>query len=145
MNYEIIQPGKGIEYEWSGDHIFVKTFGHLAEGRVSMVEDTLKPGFHLGRHHHKKMTEIFYILEGELTLVFDNETVVASAGTTVNVPPNVWHAAKSENGAKMLSVFSPAGFEDYLAQLKTLTDEQFADEAFMQALNEEYDIWTGKV
>ena len=111
------------------------------EGRVSMVEDTMQPGFHLGRHHHKQMTEIFYILEGELTLIFDDTTVVASAGTTINVPPNVWHEAKSENGAKMLSVFSPAGFEDYLAQLKTLTDEQFADEAFMQTLNEKYDIW----
>lgn len=31
--------------------------------------------------------------------------------------------------------------EDYLAKMKTLTDEQFADEAFMQALNEKYDIW----
>ena len=141
MNYEIIQPGTGIEYKWSSDHIFVKTVGALAEGRVSMVEDTMQPGFHLGRHHHKQMTEIFYILEGDLTLIFDDETVVASAGTTINVPPNVWHEAKSENGAKMLSVFSPAGFEDYLAQLKTLTDEQFADEAFMQTLNEKYDIW----
>ena len=141
MNYEVIQPGKGIEYEWSSDHIFVKTIGDLAEGRVSIVEDTMKPGFHLARHHHKQMTEIFYILEGELTMIFDDETVVASAGTTINVPPNVWHEAKSENGAKMLSVFSPAGFEDYLAQLKTLTDEQFTDEAFMKALNEKYDIW----
>ena len=56
MNYEIIQPGEGIEYEWSSDHIFVKTIGKLSEWRVSMVEDTLKPGFHLGRHYHKKMT-----------------------------------------------------------------------------------------
>ena len=32
----------------------------------------------------------------------------------------------------MLTVFSPAGFEDYLARLKRLTDEPFADEAFMQ-------------
>ena len=141
MNYEIIQPSQGIEYKWSGDHIFVKTVGNLAEGRVSMVEDTLKPGFHLGRHHHKKMTEIFYILEGELMLIFDDETVVASSGATINVPPNVWHEAKSENGAKMLSIFSPAGFEDYLAELKTLTDDHFADETFMQALNEKYDIW----
>ena len=141
MNYEVVRRGQGIEYEWSSDHIFVKSVGSLTDGRVSMVEDTLKPGFHLGRHHHKKMAEIFYILEGELTLIFDDKTVVASAGTTVNVPPNVWHEAKSENGAKMLSIFSPAGFEDYLAEMKTLSDEQFADEAFMQALNEKYDIW----
>ncbi|MEM7348389.1 MAG: cupin domain-containing protein [Chloroflexota bacterium] len=141
MNKEIIKPGEGTEYEWASDHIFVKTNGTVTDGRASMVEDTIKPGFHLARHYHKQMAEIFYILEGELTLIFDDETVVATAGTTINVPPNVWHEAKSENGAKMLSIFSPAGFEDYLAEMKTLTDEQFADEAFMTALSEKYDIW----
>lgn len=141
MNYEVVKPGEGIEYEWTSDHIFVKSVGALAEGRVSMVEDTVKPGFHLARHYHKQMTEIFYILEGEITLIFDDQTVVATAGMTINIPPNVRHEAKSENGAKMLSIFSPAGFEDYLAVMKTLTDEQFADARFMQALNEKYDIW----
>lgn len=143
MNKEVIRPGEGTEYEWSSDHIFVKTMGEMTDGRASMVEDTLKPGFHLARHHHKKMTEIFYILEGQLTLIFDDETIVVTTGTTVNIPPNVWHEAKSENGAKMLSIFSPAGFEDYLAEMKALTDEQFADETFMTALSEKYDIWSG--
>jgi hypothetical protein len=40
MNQEVIRPGEGIEYEWASDHIFVKATGDLAEGRVSMVEDT---------------------------------------------------------------------------------------------------------
>ena len=141
MNKQILSIGEGAEYAWSSDHIFVKTTGDLCEGRASMVEDTLKPGFHLARHYHKRMTEIFYILEGELTLIFDDETVVVTAGTTINVPPNVWHEAKSDKGARMLSVFSPAGFEDYLAEMKTLTDDQFADKTFMAQLNEKYDIW----
>ena len=141
MDKQVLLIGEGIEYEWSSDHIFVKTSGLLTEGRASMVEDTLKPGFHLARHYHKKMTEIFYILEGELTLIFDDEIVVVTPGTTINIPPNVWHEAKSENGARMLSIFSPAGFEDYLAEMKTLTNEQFADDIFMAALNEKYDIW----
>ena len=143
MNKEVIRPGEGTEYEWSSDHIFVKTIGEMTDGRASMVEDTMKPGFHLTRHHHKKMTEMFYILEGELTLIFDDETIIVTAEMTINIPPNVWHEAKSENGAKMLSIFSPAGFEDYLAEMKALTDEQFADEAFMTTLAENYDIWNG--
>lgn len=138
---QVIGRGEGIEYAWASDHIFVKTTGDLASGRVSMVEDTVKPGFHLARHYHKQMTEIFYMLEGEVMFVFDDETVVAGPGMTVNIPPGVWHEAKSEGGAKMLSVFSPAGFEDYLAEMKTLTDDQFADGAFMTALNHKYDIW----
>lgn len=141
MKQSILLDGTGTEYEWASDHIFVKTDGSLSNGRVSMVVDTLKPGFHLARHYHKEMTEIFYILEGEVTFIFDEETVVVKAGTTVNVPPNVWHEAISESGAKMMSIFSPAGFESYLAEMATLTDEQFADEAFMETLNEKYDIW----
>jgi quercetin dioxygenase-like cupin family protein len=141
MKQEIVVTGEGTEYEWSSDHIFVKTNGYVTDGRASMVVDTLKPGFHLPRHYHKKMAEIFYILEGEVTLIFDDETIVATMGTTVNVPPNVWHEAKSESGAKMISIFSQAGFEDYLAEMATLTDEQFADQAFMTRLNEKYDIW----
>jgi len=142
MKQQIVLPGEGTDYDWTNDHIYVKTVGAFSEGRVSLVEDTLKPGFHLARHYHKKMTEVFYILEGEMTLIFDDETVVATAGTAVNVPPNVWHEAISENGARMLSLFSPAGFEDYLAEMAALSDEQFADAALMQALAEKYDIWS---
>ncbi len=142
MKQQIVLPGEGIDYDWTNDHIYVKTMGVYSEGRVSFVEDTLKPGFHLARHYHKKMTEVFYILEGELTLIFDDELVSATPGTTINVPPNVWHEASSEHGAKMLSLFSPAGFEDYLAEMAALTDKQFADEAFMNSLNEKYDIWS---
>jgi hypothetical protein len=36
----------------------------------------------------------------------------------------------------LLSLFSPAGFEEYLAEMNTLADEQFTDEAFMTALAE---------
>ncbi len=141
MKQQIILPGTGTDYDWTNDHIYIKMVGAFSEGRVSLVEDTLKPGFHLARHYHKKMTELFYILEGEMTVIFDDETVVATPGTTINVPPNVWHEAISENGAKMLSLFSPAGFEDYLAEMAKLSDEQFADGAFMQSLAEKYDIW----
>ncbi len=138
---QVVPAGTGIEYKWESDHIFVKTVGAVTDGRMSLVEDTLQPGFQLPRHYHKKMAEIFYILEGELTFVFDDETVIATAGTTVNIPVNVWHAAHSERGAKMLTIFSIAGFEDYLAEMNTLTEDQFADEAFMTALAERYDVW----
>lgn len=33
---QIVPPGHGLEYEWSSDHIFVKTTAELADGRVSV-------------------------------------------------------------------------------------------------------------
>jgi quercetin dioxygenase-like cupin family protein len=80
--YEIVRPGGGPHYEWGQDAISVKVSSRHADGRVTMVEDALKPGFRLARHVHKVMTEIFYLLEGHVRFVFDEETVVATPAAT---------------------------------------------------------------
>lgn len=141
MKHEVIGSGGGASYEWANDHIRVKTTCDHAEGRVTVVEDTLKPGFHLARHHHKTMTEIFYILEGQVTFEFDDETVVASSGMTINIPPNVTHEVSSGQGARLITVFSPGGFDRYLEELTGLTEAQSADDTITRALAERYDTW----
>src|SRR5262249_9338070 len=118
----IVLPGQGKSYNWSKDHIFVKSTLDLSEGRVTLVEDRLKPGFFLARHHHKKMIEIFYVLEGVVEFKFDDETVTAEPGTTLNVPPDVWHEVSSAHGAKLLTIFSPGGFDSYLEELVACTE-----------------------
>ena len=139
--HEIVPAGQGRSYEWAKDHVFVKSALELSDGRLTLVEDRLKPGFFLARHHHKKMIEIFYVLEGAVDFAFDDETVHATTGTTLNVPPNVWHEVKSEAGAKLLTIFSPGGFDRYLADLVALSESQYADAAFMRELSEKYDIF----
>jgi quercetin dioxygenase-like cupin family protein len=143
MKQQIIQAGKGQEYDWSKDHVCVKTTLDLTEGRVTVVEDRLKPGFDLARHYHKKMTEIFYILEGEVVFAFDDqpEPVLATRGMTINIPPHVWHHVTSPKGATLLTIFSPGGFDRYLSEMAPLSPQQFANEAFMTALAEKYDSW----
>jgi quercetin dioxygenase-like cupin family protein len=142
MKQQIVGSGQGRDYDWSSDHIFVKTASDLTDGRVAVVEDTLKPGFHLPRHYHKEMTEIFYILDGEVVFRFDDEMVIATRGTTVNVPPYVVHDVTSETGGKLLTIFTPGGFDKYLAEMASLSEEQLADNDLMAALAEKYDSWT---
>ncbi|MCI0414923.1 cupin domain-containing protein [bacterium] len=143
MKKEIILPGQGKDYEWSKDHVFVKSRLDLSVGRLTLVEDTLKPGFFLARHHHKKMIEIFYILEGAVEFAFDDEIILATPGTTLNVPPEVRHAVQSPQGARLLTIFSPGGFDSYLEELVVLTEGQYADADFMRRLSEKYDIFDG--
>lgn len=138
--HHVLAQGEGTSYEWECDHVLVKTPCGMTEGRTTVVEDTLKPGFHLARHHHKAMAEVFVVLDGEVTFTFDDESIVASPGMTVNVPPMVWHEAETANGAKMLTVFSPGGFDNYLAEIVALEDKA-SDAAVMKELNERYDIW----
>jgi quercetin dioxygenase-like cupin family protein len=140
MRYAVVPPGQGPEYEWERDRILVKVPESMTDGRVTVVEDTLKPGWHLHRHYHRSMVEIFMIIEGELAFTFDDETVTATAGTTVVIPPQEWHEASSPKGARLFTVFTPGGFCLYLAELVALGD-QLNDEAVVNALGEKYDIW----
>jgi len=138
---ELIRKGKGENYNYSQDHCFIKLSSHKTNGELCFVEDTLKPGFYLPRHHHKIMTEVFYILEGEVDLIFDDETITCQPGDTLTVPPDVWHAAKCEKGGKMLTIFKNGQFDQYLERLSTMTDTDFADAELMKALAEEFDIY----
>ena len=138
---EVIKAGEGVNYPYSQDHCFIKLSSRHTNGELCFVEDTLKPGFYLSRHYHKIMTEVFYILEGTVELIFDDETVVAKPGDTITIPPNVWHAAKCEEGGKMLSIFKNGQFDIFLERLSTMTSDDFKDKELMKNLNAEFDIY----
>ena len=140
-SHQLIRKGDGRDYDYSQDHCFVKIASQDTNGELSMVEDTLKPGFHLPRHHHKIMTEVFYMLEGQIDLIFDNETITLSPGDTLSVPPNIWHAAESRNGGKMLTIFKNGRFDDYLERLSNMSADDFANTELMKSVNAEYDIY----
>ena len=66
-------------------------------------------------HLHLRHADCFHVLEGELEFRVDGETVRATAGTTVVVPPGVVHAFTSVGRARFLNVHAPSwGFAEYL-------------------------------
>ena len=139
--FQWIPAGEGEDFDYSQDHCFVKLSSNDTDGELCFVEDELRPGFSLGRHHHKIMTEVFYVLDGQIEFAFDNETVVAKKGDTLTIPPNVWHAAKCEAGGRMLTVFKNGRFDEYLRRLKSMTETEFQDAELMRSLAEEFDIY----
>jgi mannose-6-phosphate isomerase-like protein (cupin superfamily) len=141
MKQTIVPAGAGKNYDWDLDHVFVKTPQQVANGRVTIVEDTLKPGFHLARHHHKAMAELFYILTGQVVFEFDDEVATATPGMMINIPAGIRHDVRSERGATLLTIFSPGGFDNYLSECASLTTSQSANPGFLAALAERYDIW----
>jgi quercetin dioxygenase-like cupin family protein len=138
---QMVGKGKGENYNYSQDHCFIKLSSRDTNGELCFVEDKLKPGFHLGRHHHKIMTEVFYMLEGEMELIFDDETIIIKPGDTLTVPPNVWHEAKCEKGGKMLTIFKNGQFDIFLEELSTMTKDDFANKELMVAFKAKFDIY----
>ncbi|MGI9530551.1 cupin domain-containing protein [Lutimonas sp.] len=138
---QYVKNGGGENYNYSQDHCFIKLSSKDTNGELCIIEDTLKPGFRLKRHHHKLMTEIFYMLEGVMELVFDDETIMLEPGDTITVPPNVWHEALCKEGGKMLTVFKDGEFDIFLETLSQLTDKDFSDPELMTSISEKFDIY----
>lgn len=137
----IVRKGAGPNYDYSMDHCFVKLSSADTGGELCFIEDLLKPGFRLPRHHHKVMTEVFYVLEGEIAFFFDDERLTLRNGDTLTVPPNVWHAAECIQGGKMLTIFKNGRFDQYLERLSEMTEEQFENADLMKSISEEFDIY----
>jgi quercetin dioxygenase-like cupin family protein len=140
-DWQHVPPGEGTVFDWANDLVRVKTPAPFTDGAASVVEDTLKPGFELGRHHHRRMTEIFYVLDGEVTFTFDERTLVASPGTVVNVAPNLHHAVSCPAGGRLITVFVPGGFDLYLSEVAELVASGRDDEQTLLELGHRYDIW----
>lgn len=136
-----IKNGEGENYNYSQDHCFVKLSSRDTNGELCLIEDTLKPGFHLKRHHHKLMTEVFYMLTGEMELVFNDETIILKEGDTITVYPNVWHEAICKDGGKMLTLFRNGQFDIFLEELSKMTEENFSNKELMKSVANKFDIY----
>jgi mannose-6-phosphate isomerase-like protein (cupin superfamily) len=74
-------------------------------------------------HVHRRHSDFFYVLDGELTLRLgaEDETVVASAGTLAVVPPLVVHGFRNGSDADVsyLNLHAPGeGFASYMRALR---------------------------
>lgn len=141
--YSIVPPGGGLNYDWSADHTFVKVSAADTGGQYTLMEDNLKANFKLGLHMHRFHAETFYILEGSVDFYIDGDWVTALSGTCLHVPPGIEHACIMSDGctsARMLMIYQPSGFDQYLAELGKMSEADFEDSAKMDALNEKYDI-----
>ena len=79
-------------------------------------------------HVHREHNDVFYVLEGELTVRLGGEEVTATAGTLVVVPPLVVHAYRnaSDADAVFLNVHAPgSGFAPYLRALRVGAPHDF--------------------
>jgi mannose-6-phosphate isomerase-like protein (cupin superfamily) len=99
-------------------------FGMLAEvkasaadtgGRYTLVEITAPAGLQAPLHVHYTDDEGFYVLEGSVTIIVGDETVELAAGQHAYGPRDVRHKfIIGPDGAKMLWVLAPSGFEDFI-------------------------------
>ena len=85
------------------------------DGQYMLVEITAPAGLGAPLHVHHEEDEGFYMLEGSATLYVGDDVVEAAPGDFAYGPREIPHRFDvGPDGAKMLWVLTPAGFEDMI-------------------------------
>jgi mannose-6-phosphate isomerase-like protein (cupin superfamily) len=116
------RPGEG-EHIGGPSAVTIKATGEDTAGSLYLGEAVAQPGF-AGPppHRHRHLHDMFYVLEGVLTVMLGEETLKLEAGSFVCVPPGTVHtfSNRSEERARFLNFNTPAGWENYMRDLGEL-------------------------
>ncbi len=100
--------------------IVIKATGEDTAGSFFLSETTIEPGFPgPPAHRHEQLHDMFYVLDGVLTMRLRDETHEVGPGTFVCVPPGVTHAFSNTSDApvRFLNFNTPGGWENYMREL----------------------------
>jgi mannose-6-phosphate isomerase-like protein (cupin superfamily) len=129
-------PGEGEVLDMGPNSIVIKATSEDTAGGFFLSESTIGPGFPGPPPHvHEKLHDMFYVLEGRLTVRLGDEELDADPGTFVCVPPGNVHTFSNRSDApvRLLNFNIPGGWENYMRDLAaafgsdSVTPERIAD------------------
>ena len=94
------------------------------EGRYDLVEGWFPAGTQIPPHRHRRYSEHFYVLEGELTVWAGRRKVVLRPGDDLLILPGTAHAFHVTGAGpwRALAVASPSGFARLVTEVGTPDD-----------------------
>ena len=114
------RPGEGEVLSMGPNTIAIKATSEDTAGGFFLSESTIAPGFPGPPPHvHETLHDMFYVLEGTLTMRIGEEEREAPAGTFVCAPPGTVHtfANRSDAPVRFLNFNIPGGWEGYMRDL----------------------------
>lgn len=112
-----------------GIPIFLRVRGSDTNGTLAVVESHDSPGGGPPPHIHQREDETFQVLQGEYEFMVAGKTVAARAGDLLFAPRAVPHTYRcvSPGGGRLSVTLTPAGFENFFAEIGALTPQQQQD------------------
>jgi quercetin dioxygenase-like cupin family protein len=107
--------GEGQALWFLGSLVTIKASGEDTGGRMAVIEHLSPRGSGSPLHVHRNEDESFYVLEGELTMWVDGQTIAAPKGSFVYGPRDVPHTfIVSSDQARFVIIAAPGGFDDFV-------------------------------
>ena len=123
MSVRVLTAGEGhARYTARGSVMVFKALAALDDGDFSLMERTLPPG---GRrpppHRHVNCSEAYFVLDGRVTVLIDDEPLTLEPEGFVLVPRGTRHTFGNggTDQARLLVLHAPA-MDAYFAQLHEL-------------------------
>jgi quercetin dioxygenase-like cupin family protein len=117
----VFGPGEGELIRVGASSVLLKSTGEKTDGRLFLSDTTVEAGFPGPRLHvHRELHDLFYVLEGTLTLRVGEESAQVGPGTFACCPPGTAHTFSNEDGAapvRFLNFNTPAGWENCMRDL----------------------------
>jgi quercetin dioxygenase-like cupin family protein len=106
-----------------GETVTFKAVSTDTDGAYTLIEVIDEPQSGPPLHLHRREDESFYILEGTFAFQIGDLAETATAGWFMTAPKGVPHSYKNigTTPAKMLTLFVPAGIENFFEDLSKLT------------------------
>lgn len=143
MDAVVHGPGGGERHLAGEAEILIKATGEDTAGSFFLSETTIAPGFPGPPPHvHERLHDMFYVLEGTLTMRLGEDTREVQAGTFVCVPPGVVHTFRNASSAtvRFLNFNTPSGWENYMRDLAAAAKEGPLDSARIGEIASRYDF-----
>jgi len=93
-------------------------------------------------HRHSREDEYSYVVEGRVGALLGEDVLIGGPGDLIFKPRHQWHTFwnAGDKPARILEIISPAGFEQYFAELVDLGGSTKADPLALRALSERYGL-----
>ena len=140
---KLVTPDDGLEGFLGSIGVRWLIDGAEAGERFSLVEHPMSPrALAAPLHRHTREDEYSYVLQGRMGALLGDDVVEAGPGDLVFKPRNQWHTFwnAGDEPCRILEIISPAGFEQFFAELDAMGGALQAPPEALGELSQRYGL-----
>jgi quercetin dioxygenase-like cupin family protein len=112
------------ERRFLGLPTWIKADRELTGGHFSLIEQVIPPGFESPWHLHRSEDESFYVIEGQMSVIFEGSRKLLQPGDFAFGPRGIPHGFRIEGDtpARVLLMTTGSDFADFVAETSVPSD-----------------------
>lgn len=95
--------------------------------RLLMAIEVLEPGGYVPTHLHEDQEELVFVFSGRGQAVIGRDEVELAPGSSIYLPPKVWHGITQVIGnepLRLVLIYNPPGMEGFFRELSKLSSAE---------------------